>query len=154
MASEFGRGVLAESGGPGSESLLPPLPEMPRPHRPHQVPRRTRPVNPYSSFGFGVVKVLIVGAVLVGVFLGVAALNRLPAGLQDQVADAMEGFGLHLPHHDEPAIAEPTIPAGTGPGVSTPPFPPVSVFDPDELTVPTVVIPEIEVPPPAIPTAP
>jgi len=118
------------------------------------VPRRSRPANPYTSFGFGVGKALIVGAVGVAVLLGVAALNRLPAGLQDEVAEAVESFGLNLPRHDDPAPGEPALPGGTVPVVSLPPTPTVPVWDPDDLTVPTVVVPEIDVPPPSIPTVP
>lgn len=162
MASEFGRGVLAE--GPGSEPLLPPLPETAaRPSRPHTVPQRRKAPNPYSSFGFTVVKMGIVLAMGVAVVVGLAAMNRLPPALQDAVADSAETFGLDLPHHDETLWGN--LPGQRDPGFGVPAGgPSVTTLDPDAFTVdpdtytfdPEDLAPEIEIPtpPPTPPTVP
>jgi hypothetical protein len=126
------------------------------------VPRRTKAARPYSSFAFSVVKGVVVVALVSAMVLGLAALNRLPAGVQDTVADSVEGFGLHLPHHDENILQHLVTTHGPALGTGTTPFPtPVTAFDPSQVTIdphllqpPQIDVPSVPYTPPPVPTVP
>ena len=161
MSSEFGRGVLVEGPQPPEAPVAPD--RGPRPVRhspPRTVPLRTPRTNAYTSFAFTVVKIAVVVTFLGGAVIGLAAMQRLPDGLQDAVADTAEDFGLHLPHSDDHFLDRLPVTTGPGSGVGVDPVvvPPVTAFDVDDLTVDpgTFEVPEVQVPvtPPPVPTVP
>ena len=162
MSSEFGRGVLVEGPQPPEAPVAPDRDPRPVRHSPPRtVPLRTPRTNAYSSLAFTVVKIAVVVTFLGGVLIGLAAMNRLPDGVQDTVADTGDDFGLHLPHSDDTFLDRLPVTTGPGSGVSVggPTVgPPVTAFDPGDLNVDpgTFDVPEVQVPvtPPPVPTAP
>lgn len=161
MASEFGRGVLAEgpqppttggvpSGGVATGESRPARPTRPPgPHRPVPPAHRKAP-NPYGSVAFTAVKFAVVVAVATALVLGLGAIGRLPGAMQDVVADGVEDFGWDFPRRgDEPFERLPT----SGPGAGIPASPSITTFDADDLVVDPDEF-EVDVPPVDVPVAP